>query len=124
MARRHATVSGRRCSPSASASRRRSSTCTTRTRARIEDETGEVVGTVDNHLGDTATVTYDREIDYSLEENSEERARARSTRRSSASRTARTASARRCGKPIGEERLEAIPWTRLCIDDARKQDGR
>jgi RNA polymerase-binding transcription factor len=25
-----------------------------------------------------------------------------------------------CGKPIGEERLAAIPWARYCIDDARK----
>jgi RNA polymerase-binding transcription factor DksA len=26
-----------------------------------------------------------------------------------------------CGKEIPEERLEAVPWTKLCIDDARKQ---
>jgi RNA polymerase-binding transcription factor DksA len=26
-----------------------------------------------------------------------------------------------CGRDIGEERLEAVPWTTLCIDDARKQ---
>jgi DnaK suppressor protein len=25
-----------------------------------------------------------------------------------------------CGKPIGAERLAAIPWTRLCIDDQRR----
>jgi len=25
-----------------------------------------------------------------------------------------------CGKPIGAERLEAIPWAPLCIDCARK----
>ena len=36
----------------------------------ITDETDEV--TTDNHLADTATVTYDRELDYSLEENSED----------------------------------------------------
>ena len=36
----------------------------------ITDETDEV--TTDNHLADTATVTYDREMDYSLEENSED----------------------------------------------------
>ena len=22
----------------------------------------------------------------------------------------------KCGKPIGEERLEALPWATLCID--------
>lgn len=26
----------------------------------------------------------------------------------------------RCGGPIGDERLEAIPWTLLCIDCKRK----
>jgi RNA polymerase-binding protein DksA len=28
----------------------------------------------------------------------------------------------RCGKPIGQERLEALPWATLCIDDKRKQE--
>jgi RNA polymerase-binding protein DksA len=27
---------------------------------------------------------------------------------------------RECGKPIALERLQAIPWVDLCIDDARK----
>ena len=27
-----------------------------------------------------------------------------------------------CGKPIDEERLEALPWATLCIDDKRKQE--
>ena len=26
----------------------------------------------------------------------------------------------RCGKPVAEERLEAIPWARLCIDCKQK----
>ncbi|HEX7950624.1 MAG TPA: TraR/DksA C4-type zinc finger protein [Candidatus Limnocylindrales bacterium] len=29
-------------------------------------------------------------------------------------------SCRVCGKPIALERLQAIPWVQLCIDDARK----
>jgi DnaK suppressor protein len=90
----------------------------------IEDETGEVVGTLDSdNYGDTATVTYDRELDYSLEENS-----------GTVLREIDAALQRiedgtygvceGCGKPIEEERLEAIPWTRLCIEDARKQATR
>ena len=47
----------------------------------------------DNHLGDSAAGTLDREIDYTLEEHSEQ-VLGRSTRRSSGSRTGRTASAR------------------------------
>ena len=26
-----------------------------------------------------------------------------------------------CGRPIGSERLEAIPWAVLCLDDARSR---
>jgi len=26
-----------------------------------------------------------------------------------------------CGRPIGDERLEAIPWAVLCLDDARSR---
>src|SRR5215212_7601552 len=36
----------------------------------MSDETGEDA-VFDNHLADTATETYDRELDYTLEENSE-----------------------------------------------------
>jgi RNA polymerase-binding protein DksA len=90
----------------------------------IEDETGEVVGTLDSdNYGDTATVTYDRELDYSLEENSE------SVLREIDAALQRIEDGtygvcEGCGKQIEEERLEAIPWTRLCIDDARKQATR
>ena len=90
----------------------------------IEDETGEVVGTLDSdNYGDTATVTYDRELDYSLEENSE------TVLREIDAALQRIEDGtygvcERCGKPIEEERLEAIPWARLCLDDARKQETR
>jgi RNA polymerase-binding protein DksA len=89
----------------------------------LEDESGEVVGTLDNHMGDVATITYDREMDYTLEENSEAVLReidAALQRIDDGSYGVCEV----CGKPIGEERLEAMPWTRLCIDDARKQASR
>src|SRR5712691_3066894 len=38
----------------------------------LEDETEEIIGSVDNHPAETATATLDREIDYTLEENSEQ----------------------------------------------------
>ena len=89
----------------------------------LEDESGEIVGTLDNHMGDVATITYDREMDYTLEENSE------SVLREIEAALQRIEEGRYgtceiCGKPIEEGRLEAIPWTRLCLDDARKQAGR
>jgi DnaK suppressor protein len=90
----------------------------------IEDETGEVVGTLDSdNYGDTATVTYDRELDYSLEENSETLLREIDAALQRIE-DGTYGVCEGCGKPIEEERLEAIPWTRLCIDDARKQETR
>ena len=85
-----------------------------------DDETHADTAGNDNHFADTATETVDRQMDYSLEENSEqvladidhalERIEAGSY-----------GTCEVCGKPIGEERLTALPWARLCIDDARKQ---
>jgi RNA polymerase-binding transcription factor DksA len=85
----------------------------------IEDETEEIVGATDNHLAETASVTLDREIDYSLEENSGhvlmsiEGALARIEDGS----YGRCGS---CGGTISEERLEAVPWATECIDCKRR----
>jgi RNA polymerase-binding protein DksA len=85
----------------------------------IEDETGEE--TYDNHLADSATATLEREIDYSLEENSEhvltaiDEALARI-----AGGTFGTC--RRCGNQIAENRLEAIPYANRCIDCKRLEE--
>jgi RNA polymerase-binding transcription factor len=85
----------------------------------LEDETED--HTVDNHVAETATATLDREIDYTLEENSEHVL------------SAIDAALQRieqgtygiclnCGKPIGEERLAAIPWATHCIDCKRLEE--
>ncbi|HEX6701618.1 MAG TPA: TraR/DksA family transcriptional regulator [Gaiellaceae bacterium] len=85
----------------------------------IEDETEEIVGATDNHLAETASVTLDREIDYTLEENSGhvlisiEGALARIEDGS----YGRCGS---CGGTIAEERLEAVPWATECIDCKRR----
>ena len=85
----------------------------------LEDETEEIVGNSDNHLGDTATATLDREIDYSLEENSEQVLRAidAALRRID---EGTYGICETCGQPISEERLEAIPYATQCIDCRRK----
>jgi RNA polymerase-binding protein DksA len=86
----------------------------------ISDELGEVAeGGTDNHLGDTATAMYDRELDEGLEEG------ARDTLAEIDAALQRIEDGtygicEGCGKPIGAERLSAIPWTRLCIDDQRR----
>ena len=84
----------------------------------IEDETGEETQG-DQHLADAATATYDRELDYSLEGGAENVVRM--IDEALARIDAGTyGTCRVCGREIGEERLEARPWTDLCIDDARR----
>jgi len=87
----------------------------------LDDEVEEVAATADNHLGDTATATLGREIDYTLGENSEQvlsEIDAALGRIENGTYGACTV----CGKEIGAERLEAYPWASLCIDDARKAE--
>ena len=87
----------------------------------IEDETGEVIGSSDNHLAETASVTLDREIDYTLEENSEH---VLSAIDSALERIADGSFGwcRSCGGTIAEERLEAVPWATECIDCKRREE--
>ena len=88
----------------------------------MSDETGEDA-VFDNHLADTATETYDRELDYTLEENSEhvlgeiDAALKRIEDGTYGICTNR-------GEQIPEERLEARPWATLCIDCQREQERR
>ena len=87
----------------------------------LDEETEEISGTSDNHLGDTATATLNREIDYTLEENSEQvLGEIGAALKRIDGGTYGTCV--RCGKPIGDERLEARPWAALCIDDQRAQE--
>ena len=111
-------------------------------RARLEDERRRVLDAIDNihtenpgslgdetedtqfqdnHLGDVATATFDREMADTLEENS---THVLAEIDAALSRIADGSYGicERCGKPIGEERLEARPWATLCIEDKRKQE--
>jgi RNA polymerase-binding protein DksA len=85
----------------------------------LEDEVEEIAGSSDNHLGETATATLDREIDITLGENSEQvlgEIDAALKRIEEGTYGICT----KCGKEIAPERLEAYPWASLCIDDARE----
>ncbi|HZC28103.1 MAG TPA: TraR/DksA family transcriptional regulator [Gaiellaceae bacterium] len=88
----------------------------------ITDETGEDA-VYDNHLADTATVTYDRELDYTLEENAEHML----AEIDAALQRIEDGSFGRCtncGNEIAPARLEARPWATLCIDCQRTREGR
>ena len=83
----------------------------------IEDETGDEAH--DQHIADTATVTFDRGMDSTLEDNSEH---VLSSIDAALQRIdeGTYGVCTNCGKPIAKERLEALPWVNLCIDCARK----
>jgi RNA polymerase-binding transcription factor DksA len=87
----------------------------------LGDELGEPTG-LDNHLGDTASATYDRELDEGLEEGAQQTLKdIDDALRKIENGSYGTCEV--CGKAIAPERLAAIPWARLCIDDQRKADA-
>ena len=82
------------------------------------EETGDLAIGSGDHLADSATETYLREIDGGLEENAEHllvEIDAALGRIDDGSYGLCSV----CGRPIGEERLEAVPYATLCIDDKR-----
>jgi len=87
----------------------------------LDDEVEEISAGSDNHVGENATATLGREIDYTLGENSEQvlseinNALKRIDEGNYGTCTV-------CGKDIAPERLDVYPWASLCIDDARKAE--
>jgi DnaK suppressor protein len=88
----------------------------------MEDEVGELTGRgLDNHLGDMASVTFDRELDEGLEEGAQQML-AQIDRAIAKLDDGTYGTCERCGCEIAEERLRARPWALLCIDDQRQVD--
>jgi DnaK suppressor protein len=89
----------------------------------LADETGDLVsGSNDNHLADTATETVDREIDYTLEENSSNLLREIDAALQRIE-DGTFGSCATCGRPIEPERLEHLPWSTDCAEHARGSRG-
>lgn len=82
------------------------------------EETGDLAIGSGDHLADSASETYLRELDGGLEENAgrllEE---IEAALRRIADGTYGLCVT--CGKPIATERLEAVPYAARCIDDTR-----
>ena len=84
-------------------------------------ESGDLSIGSGDHIADSATETYMRELDDGLEENAEhllgeiEAALGRID-------DGTYGLCVNCGKPIGEQRLAAVPYATLCIDDKRAQE--
>jgi len=85
------------------------------------EETGDLAIGAGDHLADSATETYMRELDDGLEENAEHvLAEIDAALQRIDDGTFGTCEV--CGGPIGEERLEAVPYATLCIDDKRARE--
>jgi RNA polymerase-binding transcription factor DksA len=76
---------------------------------------------VDSHLGDSATETFERELDVTVVDNQQELLRQydEALERLAAGSYGRCVV---CGKEIDPERLDGLPYTAYCIDDARKRE--
>ena len=87
------------------------------------EETGDLAIGAGDHLADSATETFMRELDEGLEENAEHLLVEidDALRRIDAGTYGVCAV---CGRPIGEERLKAVPYATLCIDDKRAKERR
>jgi DnaK suppressor protein len=88
------------------------------TGASMADATGEVG--FDEEYADAGSFTFERERDLSLVDNVKdliEKVQHALTRIDDGSYGRCEA----CGKPIEAERLDALPYTTLCLDDARRR---
>jgi DnaK suppressor protein len=90
-------------------------------KASLIEETGDLSIGSGDHIADSATETFMRELDEGLEENAGHLlAEIDEALRRIEEGTYGTCLA--CGRPIGEERLEAVPYATLCIADKRAQE--
>ena len=89
-----------------------------------EDATSDTSGELssfDQHPGDTGTETFEMERNLSLRDQVEEElveieAAFQRLERGKYGRC------QACGRPIGDERLEAMPATRFCVEDQAKAE--
>lgn len=75
----------------------------------------------DQHIADHASELLDREVDESLEENAEHIAREIEAALARID-DGTYGTCNRCGKPIPEERLEAVPYATLCVGCKRLEE--
>ena len=82
------------------------------------EETGDLAIGSGDHIADSASETYMRELDEGLEENADHLiAEIDAALGRIADGTYGLCTS--CGKPIGVDRLEAVPYATHCIDDKR-----
>ena len=93
----------------------------TRERDESTSETAGELSSFDQHPGDSGTETFEMEKNVSLLEQVEDELK---EIEAAFERLERGEYGRclACGRPIGDERLEAMPATRYCIEDQAKAE--
>jgi RNA polymerase-binding transcription factor DksA len=92
-----------------------------RDQGAAEGEAAGELSSVDQHPGDLGTETFEQEKNLSLlEQVQDELLQIEAAFERLERGTYGTCQA--CGRPIGKERLEALPATRFCIDDQAKAE--
>ncbi len=103
---------------------------------RLEDELGEIEsgnhektpsastreGAYRTHMADTATETFERERDLSLEANVRDMLERVNMALEKIDRGTYGVCVV-CGRQIGVERLKALPYADMCIEDKRKEEA-
>lgn len=87
----------------------------------LREATGE--NPFDQHLADTATPTLARELDLTVEDNAKSLL-AMIDRALEKLDQGTYGTCDKCGRPIGEGRLEIAPWAALCVDCKRLEERR
>jgi RNA polymerase-binding protein DksA len=82
----------------------------------LEEVSGEESS--DQHMADVGTITHDRELEESIQGNTE-RLLSQVKRALAKMDEGTYGICDRCGKPIEDERLLAIPYASLCMQDQR-----
>ena len=85
----------------------------------LEDTSGE--SPYDQHMAETAATTLDREIDLTLQDNARATL-AKIDRALHKLDDGTYGQCDKCGKPIGEGRLEIAPYATLCVDCKRLEE--
>jgi DnaK suppressor protein len=90
-------------------------------RDETDPDTSAELSTVDQHPGDIGTETFEHEKNQSLlEQVNDELLQIEAAFQRLEQGTYGICQA--CGRPIGDERLEAMPATRFCVDDQAKAE--
>ena len=85
----------------------------------LDDESGELPAWGPDELADHASDTYDRELGDTLEENAGQILREVDTALARIDDGTYGVCAA-CGKEIPSERLDAVPYATLCVEDKRR----